>query len=286
MIHLSGWIKLPRWLMGTEVFEDSRLWHIYSYLLTQVNYEPRTLRNGIHLDIGECVISQQRLGALLNIPRESLRNQLSRLEVLQLISRRVLGGRKGTLVKVLEYRQMQEKYGEAWPENQPYNHSANKAVNPSGNPPQNKKIIIKEEKKQRVCFDSLDYPEPLATSEVRESIIKWAEYRGNSLSTEQLQSLINANAHAGALYFCRSIEHSIASGWKSVNPAPDDKMLAKLPPMTKPQRSEKERRLDRLDSQLHTVMAKLKTAIDSEKHALLKEKERLIALRDRLEASK
>ena len=286
MFNLIGYIKSPRWLQAQDVFRYSRMWHVYSYLLYQANYEPRTLRNGIHLDIGECVISQKRLGALLNIPRESLRNQLSRLEVLQLISRRVLGGRKGTLVKVLEYRQMQEKDGKAWPENQPSNHSATKATNPSGNPPQNKKIIIKEEKKQRVCFDSLDYPEPLATSEVRESIINWAKYRGNSLSTEQLQSLINANEHRSALYFCRSIEHSIASGWKSVNPAPDDKMLVKHPPMTKPQKSEKERRLDRLDSQLHTVMAKLKSAKDSEKHALLKEKERLIALRDRLEASK
>ena len=181
---------------------------------------------------------------------------------------------------------MQEKYGEAWPENQPYNHSANKAVNPSGNPPQNKKIIIKEEKKQRVCFDSLDYPEPLATSEVRKSIIKWSEYRGNSLSTGQLQSLINANAHSTASCFCRSIEHSIASGWKSVNPAPDDKMLAKHPPITKPQKSEKECRLDRIASQLHTVVSKLKSAKEPEKHVLINEKERLIALRDGVEASK
>ena len=104
MFKLSGWIKLPRRLVTDQVFEHSRLWHVYSYLLLQANYEPRTLLNGTYLDIGQCVISQEKSCLLLGIPRESFRNQLNRLENLGLIERRVLGGRKGTFVKVLNYR--------------------------------------------------------------------------------------------------------------------------------------------------------------------------------------
>ena len=39
MFNLSGWIKLPRWLITDEVFRDSRLWHVYCYLLFQANYK-------------------------------------------------------------------------------------------------------------------------------------------------------------------------------------------------------------------------------------------------------
>ena len=69
MFNLSGWIKLPRWLITDEVFRDSRLWHVYCYLLFQTNYKSETLRNGIHLDIGECVISQAISFDVVRIPR-------------------------------------------------------------------------------------------------------------------------------------------------------------------------------------------------------------------------
>jgi len=280
--NVSGWVKLHRQIRSQEIYSESKLLHVYLDLLLSANFAPGDLDNGMHLNTGECVISQQFTSALLRMSRESFRNKLNKLVTMGLIKKRVLGGRKGTLVTLLKYKQLQDHLIE--PETG--QHRLDRPAELPANLSQNKKVRSKEEKKQRVCFDSLKYPSHLSSKKVRRSVVKWAKHRGHSLSTEQLQSLINANEHRSALYFCRSIEHSIASGWKSVNPAPDDKMLVKHPPITKPQKSEKERRLDCLDSQLHTVMAKLKTAIGSEKHALLKEKERLIALRDRLEASK
>ena len=90
MFNLSGWIKLPRRLVTDQVFEHSRLWHVYSYLLLQANYEPRTLLNGTYLDIGQCVISQEKSGLLLGIPRESFRNQFrNRFRVLVMVMVRI-----------------------------------------------------------------------------------------------------------------------------------------------------------------------------------------------------
>jgi hypothetical protein len=264
MFNLSGWIKLPRWLITDDVFGDSRLWHVYSYLLSQANYKPDTLRNGIQLDIGEGVISQMKLSPEMGIPRESFRNQLNRLEKLGRIERRVLGGRKGTLVRVLDYRELQGKEMLEGPENQPVNHSVNQPAKPADNPPQNKKKRIKEEKKKEVSLDDLEYPDGLDTQQVRHKLLAWHEYGGCNLSQLQLQSLLEAKSGWSAEMFCKAIDHSIASGWKSVNPAPDDGLIAKQVLPKKRQKSASELIKEKYDREANEAMKKARATDDPE----------------------
>ncbi len=262
MVNLSGWIKLPRWLISHEVFQDSRLWHVYIYLCFQARHEPRKLLNGTYLDIGQCVISQEKSGLLLGIPRESFRNQLNRLENLGLIERRVLGGQKGTFIKVLNYRETQGKETREWPENQPVNHSVNQPAKPADNPPQNKKKRIKEEKKKEVSLDDLEYPDGLGTQEVRQKLLAWHEYRNCNLSQVQLQSLLESKSGWSAEMFCKAIDHSIASGWKSVNPAPDDGLITKQALPKKREKSASELIKEQYDRKANEAMKKARETDD------------------------
>ena len=268
MFNLSGWIKLPRRLVTDQVFEHSRLWHVYSYLLLQANYEPRTLLNGIYLDIGECVISQAISCDVVRIPRESFRNQLNRLENLGLIERRVLGGRKGTFVKVLNYREMQGKETLEWPGNPPVNQSVNQPAKPADNPPQNKKKRIKEEKKKEVSLDDLEYPDGLDTQEVRSKLLEWVEYskakHNSNLDDDNLQGLLNYAKDWSSELFCRSVDYSKGQQWKGLCPAPNDGIVTRQALPKKRQKPASELIKEQYDRKANEAMKKARTTDDPE----------------------
>ena len=189
---------------------------------------------------------------------------MNRLEKLGLIERCVLGGQKGTFVKVLNYRETQGNEMREWPENQPVNHSVNQPAKPADNPPQNKKKRIKEEKKKEVSLDDLEYPDGLDTQQVRHKLLAWHEYGGCNLSQLQLQSLLKAKSGWSAEMFCKAIDHSIASGWKSVNPAPDDGLIPKQALPKKRQKSMSELTKEKYDREANEAMKKARATDDPE----------------------
>jgi DNA-binding HxlR family transcriptional regulator len=264
--------------MTEEVFGDSRLWHVYSYLLLCANYRTATLDNGMHLDVGECVVSQQLASNFLGMARETLRNKLNRLVQLGLIEKHVISGRKGTRIKLLKYKDSQGNIDREWPEKQPVNQPANQ--------PQNKKKRNKEEKKTSVCFDSLEYPPNLDTGEVRSKLQLWVKHRNGTLSQLQLQSTLNASSRWSSEYFCRSLEHSIASGWKSVNPAPEDGLYAKKPPYKKPKQTKAQMAVENCERDLQELRYKRIGTTDKLELARLGEqKEQLIKRLGKLEGA-
>ena len=172
-----------------------------------------------------------------------------------------------------------------WPENQPVNHSVNQPAKPADNPPQNKKKRIKEEKKKEVSLDDLEYPDGLDTQQVRHKLLAWHEYRNCNLSQVQLQSLLESKSGWSAEMFCKAIDHSIASGWKSVNPAPDDGLIAKQALPKKRQKPASELIKEQYDRKANEAMKKARGTDDpEEKKRLLDQVQKFAKERDALEA--
>jgi hypothetical protein len=268
MVNLSGWIKLPRWLVTDEVFGDSRLWHVYIYLLTQANYEPRTLRNGIRLDIGDCVISQEKVRLLLNIPRGSFRKHLNSLQELGHIQFRGLGGQQGTFVSILNYGEIQGKDADDRTANRTANRTVNRTANRTANRTQNKKKRIKEEKKKEVSLDDLEFSDGLDTSEVRSKLLEWVEYskvkHNSNLDDDNLQGLLNYAKDWSSELFCRSVDYSKGQKWKSLCPAPNDGIVTRQALPKKRQKSASELVKEQYDRKANEAMKKARTTDDPE----------------------
>ena len=286
MINVIGFVKLPRRYVCHEVFKTPERWFVFSYLLMQANYQAAALADGTVLYPGDLVISQEKVATLLEMERGKLSRRLKEFVKLGLI-KILSSGRKGTRIRILDYPDSQELAVELRPDDQP-DHDTNAAtLKLAVNATQKNKRRRKEGNKQKkalVSLSELDYPAHLDNEKARESLLLWQKNHPDDLSQQQLQCLLKKAKQWSAEFFCRSIDHSIENGWKSVYPAPEDGTIAKSPPLKRLQKTDRELSIEQCERELSGIMSKLKsTNDDQERSRLMSLKSKWIAKREAFE---
>ncbi|MDB4863548.1 hypothetical protein OAI33_09685 [Pirellulaceae bacterium] len=286
MINVIGFVKLPRRYVCHEAFKTPERWFVFSYLFMQANYQTATLADGTVLYPGDIVISQEKVATLLEMERGKLARRLRefvKLGVIKILS----AGRKGTRIRILDYPDSQELAVELRPDDQPDHDTNHAALKVAVNAAQKNKRRRKEGNKQKkalVSLSELDYPAHLDNEKARESLLLWQKNHPDELSQPQLQCLLKKAKQWSAEFFCRSIDHSIENGWKSVYPAPEDGTIAKSPPLKRLQKTDRELSIERCERELSGIMSKLKsTNDDQERSRLMSLKSEWISKRDALE---
>jgi hypothetical protein len=106
------------------------------------------------------------------------------------------------------------------------------------------------------------------------------------ITPTQCECRPNAGSRWSSEYFCRSLEHSIASGWKSVIPAPEDGLYAKKPPYKKPKQTKAQIAVEHCERDLQKLRYKrIGTTDKLELERLGKQKEQLIERLGKLEGA-
>ena len=97
----GNWIKLYRTSLDSVVFADSKLWHLWTFLLMRANYKQRTLPDGTTLNPGQLVTSNNTISDRLGVSKSTANRLLKRLVRVNKIARKA--ERRRTIVTICNW---------------------------------------------------------------------------------------------------------------------------------------------------------------------------------------
>lgn len=122
----SGWIKLHRSAMDSEVFKNSKVWHLWTYILMSVSGKERhfSVRDGvITLLPGQMVFGRQQAAKDTGLSEQNIRTALTRLISTNKLTK--TSTKRFTLVSVCNWAEYQNENSAA---NQKSNQETNLQV--------------------------------------------------------------------------------------------------------------------------------------------------------------
>lgn len=206
----SGYIKLHRRLMESEVFKDPRLLKTWLWILCQANFKPVVLNTGKALKTGQFATSYGRAALHLECSVNTVRRHFKRLKAMEMID--VQSGAKFTVVSVCNYRSYQhtDENGGAQMDMQTNTHTAQQTDT------QTAYRIRKQENKKTInrgttVFSGMD-------PDRQQQISKWQTYRQQlgQYTDQQLVEFVKTVQHLDAKQLELKISRAIANGWKSL----------------------------------------------------------------------
>ncbi len=106
----QGWIKLHRKLLKWEWYHDSKMVHLFIYLLLSANHEPGRWR-GIEIDRGQLVTGLHSLQKGTNLSIQTIRTCLSKLKKTQELT--IQSTNRFSLITLCNYEDYQSNCDEA-----------------------------------------------------------------------------------------------------------------------------------------------------------------------------
>lgn len=207
---ISGYIKVHRRLLESEVFKDPKLLKTWLWVLCQANFKPVTLNTGKALKTGQFATSYGRAALHLECSVNTVRRHFKRLKAMQMID--IQSGAQFTVVSVCNYSSYQhsdENGGarsdtamDTQTDTQTDTHTAHR--------------IRKQENKKTInrgtsFFSSM---EPARQAQME----KWYQYRQQMgvYTQQQVEEFAKTVKHLDAKQLELKIGRAIANGWKSL----------------------------------------------------------------------
>lgn len=106
----GGYIKIHRKIVDWEWYHDPVVSRVFLHLLVTANYEPGRFE-GHKIDVGQCVISLQKVADILNVSKDSVNRALKKLEKSGELQR--LPTAKFTIITLKNYTHYQQSATEA-----------------------------------------------------------------------------------------------------------------------------------------------------------------------------
>lgn len=106
----GGYIKIHRKIVDWEWYHDPVVSRVFLHLLVTANYEPGRFE-GHKIEVGQCVISLQKVAEILNISKDSVDRALKKLEKSGELQR--LPTAKFTIITLKNYTHYQQSATEA-----------------------------------------------------------------------------------------------------------------------------------------------------------------------------
>lgn len=106
----GGYIKIHRKIVDWEWYHDPVVSRVFLHLLVTANYEPGRFE-GHKIDVGQCVISLQKVAEILNVSKDSVNRALKKLEKSGELQR--LPTAKFTIITLKNYTHYQQSATEA-----------------------------------------------------------------------------------------------------------------------------------------------------------------------------
>lgn len=106
----GGYIKIHRKIIDWEWYHDPVVSRVFLHLLVTANYEPGRFE-GHKIEVGQCVISLQKVAEILNVSKDSVNRALKKLEKSGELQR--LPTAKFTIITLKNYTHYQQSATEA-----------------------------------------------------------------------------------------------------------------------------------------------------------------------------
>ncbi len=84
----QGYVKLPREMMSSSIFEDADLWRLYTWCMMKASYKERDIvvnKQVVHIQPGQFIYGRKKAATLLDIAESTLYDWMKILEKLNLI---------------------------------------------------------------------------------------------------------------------------------------------------------------------------------------------------------
>ena len=207
---ISGYIKLHRRLLDSEVSKDPRLLKTWLWILCQANFKPVTLNTGKALQTGQFATSYGRAALHLECSVNTVRRHFKRLKAMQMID--MQSGAQFTVVSVCNYRSYQhtDENGGAPTDTQTDTRTDMQTDT------QTAYRIRKQENKKTINkgISFLLDMEPAKAAQLE----KWYQYRQQlgQYTQQQLEEFTKTVQHLDAQQLELKISRAIANGWKSL----------------------------------------------------------------------
>lgn len=242
----SGYIPIHRKLLESAVWGDPLTGYVWITLLLKANFTTRTLLNGVTLQPGQLIISQDRFSAECHVSRQQLRTILGRLEKHENLTS--ISTSQGTLITICNWTRYQIQNSSNQPANQPTSNQPSTNEQPTSNQPstieEEGKKEIKEEgekktppakvfKKKRAKspangFDphAVSLPASLDNPIIRELWGEWIAHRseiGKPLTERAVRLQFNDLTDWGPQLARIALERALKDGWRGLfKPNPKD----------------------------------------------------------------
>lgn len=241
---ISGYIKLHRRLLDSEVFKDPKLLKTWLWILCQANFKPVTLNTGKALQTGQFATSYGRAALHLECSVNTVRRHFKRLKAMQMID--VQSGAQFTVVSVCNYTSYQhnDENGGA-----PTDTQTDTAMDTQTDTQTAYRIRKQENKKtiNRGISFLLDM-EPARAAQIE----KWYQYRqqAGQYTHQQLEEFTKTVQHLDAQQLELKISRAIANGWKSL-------VHMDVEPLPKPAPKKRTTEADYLAGEIYSIEQKI-----------------------------
>tara|TARA_R100000152_G_C6781173_1_gene215119 strand:- start:1902 stop:2753 length:852 start_codon:yes stop_codon:yes gene_type:complete len=201
---MQGYVKIYRRLLESEVFEEPKLLKTWLWLLLNANWEDRQTRQGIYIERGQLVTSNQRAARALDCSVNTVRRHLKVLEGLKMI--RIEADTVCTVVTICNYRTYQDEALKS--------HTATDTQTDIQTDMQTDIRIRKEEKNKRKGKRVFVFGDV-----VRDGVIaSWVKYKrtGARYTDQQIEAFIKQVERIPTSSLELKVNRAIANGWKGL----------------------------------------------------------------------
>tara|TARA_B100000214_G_scaffold368428_1_gene339968 strand:+ start:8436 stop:9263 length:828 start_codon:yes stop_codon:yes gene_type:complete len=207
---ISGYIKVHRRLLESEVFEDPRLFKTWMWILCKANFKPVVLNNGKALNTGQFAMSYGRAARHLDCSVNTVRRHFKRLKAMQMIDTQ--SGAQFTVVSVCNYRTYQHSDGNggAPTDTQTDTHTDTQTDTETAHRIRN----IRKQKNNNKGIGFFTGMEPARQAQLE----KWYQYRQQmgGYTQQQLEEFAKTVQHLDSKQLELKVSRAIANGWKSL----------------------------------------------------------------------
>ena len=207
---ISGYIKLHRRLLESEVFKDPKLLKTWLWILCQANFKPVTLNTGKALQTGQFATSYGRAALHLECSVNTVRRHFKRLKAMEMID--VQSGAQFTVVSVCNYSSYQHNDENGGAQVNTQTNTRTDMQTDTQTAHRIRKQELKKTINRGISFFSGMEPARQAQME------KWYQYRQQmgGYTQQQLEEFAKTVQHLDAQQLELKISRAIANGWKSL----------------------------------------------------------------------
>lgn len=201
---MQGYVKIYRRLLESEVFEEPKLLKTWLWLLLNANWEDRQTRQGIYIERGQLVTSNQRAARALDCSVNTVRRHFRVLESLKMIN--IEADTVCTVVSICNYRTYQDEALKS--------HTATDTQTDTQTETQTDTRIRKEEDNKRKGKRVFVFGDP-----ERDLVISsWVKYKrtGARYTDQQIEAFIKQVERIPTGSLELKVNRAIANGWKGL----------------------------------------------------------------------
>lgn len=145
-----AWIKLHKKLLDWEWFGDSKMVHLFVYLLVAANYEDKRF-NGILVKRGQIITGRLKLATVLGLSEMQIRTCLSKLKSTNEITIKSTNGY--SIITICKYDSYQDKSEN----NNQRNNQQNNRTATNEYPTDNQRVTITKEYKNKRTIEKGEF---------------------------------------------------------------------------------------------------------------------------------